>query len=420
MKKIFITATFLILFSFHIKSEDIFSIKGYFKNFSSVFSLPEYKTDKDVVSYPDMGAVSNRLRIKLLIKPLTWLSINSAYDIYPIIQDTSLFNTDLFFTDVVSTNYRFNDLSKRIYPEQSKKIGSFGLFHNLDRLFITIKTNFADIFIGRQSIAWGSAHVINPTDIIAPFTFNELDIEERRGVDAIRIRIPIGIMDEIDAGYVAGENFNIKKSAFFLRSKIYILKTDFSLLLLDFKEHLLLGIDITRSIGGACFWFEAAYVIPFFFNTDKTINENNYFRASAGLDYNLSTKTYGYIEYHFNSSGKNITEEYQNNFNSSAFQDGSVYLMGKHYLNFGLTYQISPLASFSKLIIYNINDKSFYFAPKIEYNIAENIYLSAGSFFGIGKKPEIIPNLSDKTPYTFHSEFGTYPGMFFLSFRIYF
>ena len=53
-----------------------------------------------------------------------------------------------------------------------------------------------------QAIAWGSAFVINPTDVIAPYVYNALDQEERYGVDALRVRVPTGALSETDLGYV--------------------------------------------------------------------------------------------------------------------------------------------------------------------------------------------------------------------------
>jgi hypothetical protein len=317
-----------------------------------------------------------------------------------------------------------DDFASRIYPGKGKPVGSFGVFHNLDRCFVTIKTKAVDIFIGRQAIAWGSARVINPTDIIAPFTFNELDTEERRGVDAVRVRIPLGMMDELDMGYMPGEDFKFRNSAFYLRGKTYLLKTDLSLLLLGFRENLLVGLDVTRAIGGAGFWCEAAYVIPHFFNkNDEPLpgeDEKNYFRASTGMDYNFSGKLYGFFEYHYNSAGEGEPGNYLYFFNKTAFTKGSTYLMGRHYLNLGVTYQVTPLIPFTGLLIFNANDASLTFAPTLEYNIKEDIYISAGAYLGIGKRPETIDAGNPTFSTRFRSEFGAYPDMFFTSFRIYF
>jgi hypothetical protein len=82
-------------------------------------------------------------------------------------------------------------------------------------------------------------------------------------------------------------------------------------------------------------------------------------------------------------------------------------------MNLGATYQVSLLIPFTGMIIVNMTDGSVILSPGLEYNIAENIYLSAGAFVGIGKHPDIFPA-------RYRSEFGAYPTMIYTSFRIYF
>ncbi|MCP5107162.1 MAG: hypothetical protein GY950_27495 [bacterium] len=375
------------------------------------------------VEEPPIGSVNNRLRLKLMVKPNDWLSFQAAYDFSPRIQDPMLFEGDIFFSAIDPISYRVDDFDARLYPGQGKALGSFGVFHNLDRCVVTIKTKVADIFIGRQAIAWGSGHVVNPTDIIAPFTFNELDTEERRGVDAVRVRIPLGMMDELDIGYIPGEDFKFENSAFYLRGKTYLMKTDVSLLLMGFRENFLIGFDVTRAIGRAGFWCEGAYVMPNLLRKEKDpyeVEEKDYFRLSTGVDYNFGGKLYCFLEYHFNSAGDKTPENYSGLFDKTAFTDGAAYLMGRHYVNLSATYEVTPLIPFTGLLIFNVGDGSLTFAPTIEYNIKEDIYISAGAYLGMGKGPELCDACNPAYRMRFRSEFGAYPNMFFTSFRIYF
>lgn len=401
-------------------SESLFTVTGYYKNFSILFRMPEYKIPESSVSEPDLGAVNNRLRIKMDFQPSDRFSFHLAYDLSAKIQDPYLFEEGAFFSLWGLPEYRFDDFRDRLYPEPGDPVSSFGLYQNLDRFYVTLETDFADIFLGRQPIAWGSARFINPTDIIAPYAFNELDKEERWGVDAIRLRIPLGTMDELDLGFVAGKNFKSANNAFFIRGKTYFLRTDITAILLGFRKHLLIGLDIARAIGGAGLWLESAYVIPDFFRENKNPIEKDYFRASVGMDYNLNSKTYGFFEYHFNSPGENRPEKYITLIPTSAYQDGSVYLFGKHYLNLGCIYQLTPLMPFTAMIILNLSDWSVVLSPTFEYNIAENIYLAAGAYIGLGKSPELAIDSSNLIPYRYRSEFGGYPDMIYTSFRIYF
>lgn len=409
-----------MLWSKTVVGQNHLSIDGYYKNFFVVYDLPNYM---EYFSFPDqdiIGAVSNKLRLNLFYNPKDWLSFVLNYNVSPTIQDPTLFKSQPLTVGINPYGYRFADIDSRIYPSESDDVGSFGAFQNLDRASLTISTAHCDIFIGRQAIAWGSARVINPTDVIAPYTFEELDTEDRIGVDAFRMRIPIGFMGEFDAGYIAGDDFKFDKSAVFLRGKFYAKKTDFSFLLLGFRENLLAGLDFTRSIGGAGFWCEAAYVFVKALTDDETEGEDDYFRGTIGLDYNFGSKTYGFIEYHYNQAGSNKPGDYVNNFSKTAFTDGSAYLLGRHYLAPGLTYQLRPLIILNGQVLFNITDPSLFLSPQLEYNIAENIYLAAGAYLGIGERLELI--FTDGfIPYTkYNSEFGAYPDIYFSSFRVYF
>jgi len=409
----------LLLLALPASAENPFEISGYVKNFSTLFIQPSYQMGDEILKDPDLGAVNNRLRIQIRYKPVEWLSLHTAYDIYPRIQDYRLFDQDLFSFGIEPLDYRFADFTSRLYPKSDITPQSFGLFQNLDRFYFTLKFKFGDIFLGRQAIAWGNARIINPTDIIAPFSFNELDTEERRGVDALRVRIPLGMMDELDMGYVAGDNFEIDKSAFFLRGKTYLLKTDLSLLLMSFRENLLIGFDLSRAVGGASVWLEMAYVSPDFFNSEPE-KENPYFRTSLGIDFNFRGGLYTFLEYHYSSAGENRAENYLNILDSTAFRDGPVYLLGKHYLGLGLTKQITGLITSTGFLLANLSDTSFSFSPQLEYNLAENIYIAAGAYIGVGKKPEYVLGPLDEPPTLLHSEFGAYPDMIYTSFRFYF
>jgi hypothetical protein len=407
VRKFFVLTTFLIIALTATPTVAELQISGYYKNFSTGLNAP-------LPDEPIIGAVNNRLRLNFGYTLTDALSFDLAYDFAPRIQDPSLFSEPPIAGAASSLHYRIADFDTTIYPDEDDPAGSFGLFQNLDRLSIAYGADFGDITIGRQAIAWGSARVVNPTDVIAPYAYNQLDTEDRIGVDAIRVQIPIGVLGEFDTGYVFGENLAFEKSAFFLRSQLNAVETDFSISLLGFREHLMTGFDIARGIGGAGFWLEAAYVYASAFDGENP-NAENYLRASIGLDYSFGGVSYGFIEYHFSGAGSQEPEDYLDNLERPAYTDGAVYLMGKHYFVPGLTFQITPLISLSGVVLSNISDPSVFPSLQVEYNFAQDIYLSAGGFIGIGRRPEVEDEETQ-----FRSEFGGYPTLFFSSFRIYF
>ena len=241
MRKILALVIYLVTTLLAGIADAEFRVGGYYKNFSTVFNSP----------LPDAsmtGIVVNRLRLNFSYAPLDALSFAFAYDFTPRVQDPLLFSQSLFAVGVASSSYRVADLDSPIYPSVDEPAGSVGIYHNLDRASVQFSTDFADFSIGRDAIAWGSARIINPTDVVAPYTYDQLDTEDRVGVDAIRMRIPVGVMGEVDTGYIFGSEFDFDKSAVFLRTQLNAAETDFSILLLEFQKDLLVGLDVARGI----------------------------------------------------------------------------------------------------------------------------------------------------------------------------
>lgn len=370
-------------------------LSGFYKGFAIVFDSP-------YAGVPVKGMVSNRLRLDLANSFSEHTAFDLAYDFILRIQDEN--QAEVLTID--THDYRVADLASSIYPGDND-FSSVGVFQNLDRANVTARLSFADVIVGRQAIAWGSARVVNPTDVIAPFTYGELDTEDRTGVDAVRVRIPIGALSEVDVGYVFGRDFAVDRSAFFARSQFNAAETDVSPLFVHFCEQWLVGIDVVRGIGSVGAWIEGTRV----FTMGRDVAISDYFRISAGADYSFGGETYGFIEYHFNGAGVRDPEDYLVNLNRSIYRDAAVYLMGAHYFALGATHQFTPLVALSGQFLANVTDPSFFFAPAIEYNIEQDFYLSAGAFIGIGDRPQ---------GEYFQSEFGGYSNILFLSFRIYY
>jgi len=398
---------FLFIFISALRASAGFS--GYFKNFSLVLSYPDSITG---VPQRPLGLSRSRARFSYEKNISELFYAEAAYDLYAVIQDSYFIDGKTPVFQSMAGGYRINDLRARIYPESSEA-RSVTVNQNLDRLLISVRTGAADITVGRQAIAWGNARTVNPTDIIVPFAFEDLDTADRRGADAVRVRIPAGALSEVDAGYVAGEDFEFENSAAYLRGRFFVKETDISPMLIGFRENLLAGIDITRPIGGAGVWLETAYVFADYFNGSGT--SSDYLRLTAGADYNFSGGVYGFCEYHFNGAGASKPESYLAAADETAYTDGTVYLLAKHYLIPGISWQVTPLLTSNSEVLVNMTDLSAYFSQVIEYNIARNTYISAGLFLSAGKEPErtaagFIPE----------TEFGIYPLIFYTSFGFYF
>lgn len=404
------------------------TIGGHIKSFVVGYDPAGFKNKDEAPAQEFLWANNNRVRMNAGLLLTDWLDGDASYDLSLRIQDDNLFEANPFLVFQELSIYRVDDLKRRIWPDDPGEGDHVALYQNLDRLYLTASAPSFDLFAGRQAIAWGSAHAINPTDIFAPFLYTEIDTEDRIGVDAARLRVPAGSLGEIDAGYVAGEDFEWKQSSAYLRGKFYAAKTDFSLLLIGFRENLLAGFDVTRAVSGAGAWCEAAYVWANALNSDERVDdEKDYLRLSAGADCSFGAGVYTFLEYHYNGAGSNDPENCLANSlsNPTAYRDGAVYLLGRHYIIPGVSWQVTPLTTLFIETMANLSDGSLLFAPYIEYNASENIYLSLGGYAAIGDNPEAItlrPPVGDNGAMIprFNSEFGAYPNQYYAFLRYYF
>jgi hypothetical protein len=436
----------LLLFTLPPSAVDAFyvsgvEINGYYKNFSTIVDLPEIVIPPfyDSRGKPLIGAVDNKLRLKVSTRPLSWLDLNLAYEISPRIQDEELYEMEEITGIETNVTFRVADFERRIYPESEEKTESFSVFHNLDRFSLSLYMDFADIDIGRQTIAWGTARVVNPTDILLPFNYTDLDREERYGVDALRIRVPLGTMSSLDAGYIPPEDFERgDESVYYLRGAFYALATNISAVMMNFRGYGMCGFDLARSIGGAGSWLEVAlFDVEDLLegkNEGKTeshppdgddLLEEGFVRVSLGADYSFSDDMYGYFEYHYNGAGETDTGKYHLNYRKIAYREAGVYLQSRHYLSPGVVYQFTPLVTGSMNALWNLNDGSAVVTPLLEYNIRQDVYVSLGGNIGIGRSGFIQDSYGynyaiSGYPPTGKSEFGASSDVYFTSFRVYF
>ena len=396
-------------------------LSGNLKSYFFAIDPADVKHDQAAAEPGTEGLAQNKLRLRLLGRLSGTAVFETAYEVHPMVYDNFTPLSAGMVSGLQTTSaYRVDDFDAQLYPD-ADDTGSFRIIQNLDRFSLTLSPGLADFSIGRQPIAFGSAHVINPTDVLAPFNFNELDTEERLGVDAVRVRLPVGAMGEIDSGLVFGKDFETKNSAAFLRLRYPVKATDFTLSTVAFKDNFLIGLDATRAVKGAGVWLEAAWTWAGLL--DDRISDEDYSRASMGIDYNINWKDglYVYLEYHYNGASADDPDQYLRRMTETAYRDGGVYLLGRHYLAGGIAFQISPLWTARLSGLVNFGDRSGYYMGSLEYNFSENAYLSLGVNIPQGRK-SVIASGSTAGDVTARpqSEFGLYPALYYTAISFFF
>lgn len=290
-----------------------------------------------------------------------------------------------------SPNYRYKDLNLYIHEEKDPTKYKTSLAQNLNRLNFSWSQSLLDLTVGRQPIAFGSAKSINPTDVLTPFAINTIDKEDRMGVDAINIKTPINSTSLIEAGFVAGNNLDEDKNAYYLRPKFNFNKFDLSFTAMNFKKRKLYGVDLQHPIWDAGSWIEIGVV------DEYNPSLKDFVRVTTGVEYKFQNSLYLSGEYHYNGASiGNIRS------NPSDF----IFLQNFHYAIITSTYEVTPLLIGSLQAFFNPKDNSVFSSIKVDYNLSENSYLGLGTYSGFGNKSK--------------SEFGRYGKVYYSSLRYYF
>ena len=338
-------------------------------------------------------------RLRFLYKPDGVLALEAAGEMESLDQSDTGGSSAAFLPPVSS--YRLADFSNPLAGPATG--GGEKLLQNLDRLSASLHLGKWDVVLGRQVVSFGSARLVSPTDVLAPFNFQARDQENRSGVDALRVRYAWGEFGELDGGYVAGKDARWDQSAAFLRTRFKLGGVDSSILGMVFRENVLGGLDLQGSLGGAGWWAEGAWVFPQEGGAD-------YGRLTTGADYYFAGDVDATIEYHFNGAGQQDAGRYLD-LNPAAYGAGTVYLLGRHYLAPSLSWQADPLLSLQGQAVMNLTDGSWWFLAHAEYNALENLYVDVGLAQPVGSRPQnFLPT----------SEFGLYAAFQYAALRFYF
>lgn len=269
------------------------------------------------------------------------------------------------------------------------------VLQNLDRLNVQFNFDSGDLTIGRQAVTFGMARVINPTDVFLPFDVRTFNTEYRIGVDAVRFQRPLGQLGELDVAIIAGEDARPETSAALVQARTRVGGQDVQLTAMRFAQQNLLGGGLQTAIGGAGFWLEAAAVS----------GRDDYVRVSTGLDYAFSEDVYALIEYHFNGAGENEPANYAALINSTPYQAGGVFLLGRHYVIPSASVQLSPLWAFGAQAIVNVSDRSAFGSVSATWSVGQNLYADFGLYVFSGDSA---------------TEYGDNPQTAYASLRYYF
>jgi hypothetical protein len=281
----------------------------------------------------------------------------------------------------------------------------------LDRLSLTWQRREFRLVVGRQAITWGVNFFWPVLDLFAPFAPERIDREYKPGVDAVRLTVPLGPLSEVEA-VAAGQGESIEDDGSVAALvRLHAGPADVGAMGGRFHRDLVVGAFVTASVRGTGLRAEVAFTEsgdP----DDAAIGRSSFWRASAGLDRQLTPSLTLTAEAYWNGFGAEDPSGYRRVAAADRVQRGEVTSLGQYYAGLSLAWQAHPLVSVTGTVLVNLGDPSALLLPYLDWSLADNLSLLLGALVGLG------PGLDRAgTP---GSEYGAVPATFYVALRAYF
>jgi hypothetical protein len=265
--------------------------------------------------------------------------------------------------------------------------GTLRLRHDLDRLSLKLSRPGIDLVVGRQVLGWGSGRLWNPTDLLSPFAPTDIDKEVRKGVDAVRVSVPLGTTGLLDALWLPQQRAADHGGV--LRAQVNVLGYDLSLSAAKYVSDLVFGADFSGDAGPLGVHGEAAWTLAVAGWGDGPLKvEERFVRAVAGLEWRPLEKLVLMGEYYFNGFGAADARDYAAELRSDRVARGEVFGAGRHYLGLVSSWLASDLVTLTTTALVNLGDPSAMLVPVLEWSVEQSVLVRAGAFIPFGARAD--------------------------------
>ncbi len=294
------------------------------------------------------------------------------------------------------------------FPPTAYKNHSFRLRHYLERLYFSYSFSFGELTVGRQPLSLSMGRIFRPADLLAPFSPQEFDTEEKRGVDAVKFDFEISDLSELsiigavqryepwkerkvgDKDYFSGLS-----PAGLARFKWNLWEWDFFVLAGYSFGDFVGAIGSSGAIWKIGFQAELTYRYPLL--EPEPRHPGGLWSLAVNLEYKFSKpEILIELSYFHQSVGESKPYKYLDLLKDKRYRRGEAFLLGTDYLALFFSWQIHPLFSFQSFVIANLLDPSALMGPSFEISLAQDLILSAAVYLGVGLSPQVRWAVIDK------------------------
>jgi hypothetical protein len=260
---------------------------------------------------------------------------------------------------------------------------------SLYRGYLTLRRGPMELTVGRQRIAWGTAHFWSPADVFNPISPLQVEADEREGVDAAQLSL--SLPKNIRWSIVYAPQPGIDRSTEAMRIATNVHNFDVGAFAGRFRQDWTAGATFAGQWGGAGLRGELTYTWR------ANPAEFNALRLTFGSDYALNSKLYLVGEYFYNQGQPTgITPGQPPDPSELLRFTNEIFTLDRHFLSGGARYAITPLFHIEGYAVVDAQGPGVFFTPIATFSLSNNADLTAGGqLFATAPQGDFqgVPNL---------------------------
>lgn len=265
----------------------------------------------------------------------------------------------------------------------------FAYRHELDRALVATQVGRADIAVGRQALGWGRGAAFRAIDLFAPFTPLEADREWRRGIDAIRVSVPLTSLISTDVAVAVGPELDESTAA--IRLHGYAGQVDAEVVLARHREDWMGGIAASAPLGLA----ECHVEMALFATADDHPDGSMLGRddlipklvVGGSYSFDLGAELLVLAEYHYSGFGLADVRDASADLEArwaARLGRGESQTLGRHAAAMQMAYGLGWEAPLSLTWLVSPEDSSGVLIPTVSWAFSDDVTLSGTVYVGHG------------------------------------
>ena len=324
-------------------------------------------------------------------------AVNEIAVLYPNFSETFLFQSG-----IPSDDNQLFSLTKVISEGEE-----YILYHRLDRLFLAYNSAIGNFSIGRQPLTWGNGLLFNPADLINPFAPSDIIRDYKIGSDMVLYQNGFDLLSDLQLVIVprTGDDNELdsSQSTYGVKMRLSFEPGDLDVYALKNYKDPIVGAGGVTYLGDGVLRSDLSWTY-----LEEESEVQSFFSAVLNYDYSwnwFDKNWYGFVEFYYNGLGESDPlDALQNEALRERLARGEIFVTGRYYVDALLQYEAHPLVNIFSTLIYNLEDQSFLFQPRINWNISQSVDLLVGINIAVGSDGSEFGNLRNPED---GSEFGS-------------